>query len=76
MEKPERRGQEAWVVDYVDAGGKRRLKTFKRKRDADAYHVTIAGELRAGTVPGYEKTTTRASANHALIICRKGPPRP
>ena len=25
----------AWVVDYFDAKGKRRLKTFKTKRAAD-----------------------------------------
>ena len=29
--------QEAWVVDYFDASGTRRLKTFKRKKDADAW---------------------------------------
>lgn len=36
----------AWVVDYVDQEGARRLKTFAKKKDADAYahntHVAIS----------------------------------
>jgi hypothetical protein len=35
----------AWVVDYSDQGGKRRLKTFDKKRDADAYHAKVATEV-------------------------------
>ena len=27
--------KEAWVVDYVDQAGRRHLKTFARKKDAD-----------------------------------------
>ena len=40
--------KEAWVVDYVDGGGKRRLKTFARKKDADAYNANVAVDLLAG----------------------------
>ena len=40
--------KEAWVVDYVDGGTKRRLKTFARKKDADAYHASVAVDLLAG----------------------------
>jgi hypothetical protein len=64
---PNGEGKEAWVVDYVDAGGKRRLKRFKRKRDADAYHVTIAGELRAGTHPADRASTTVAKAGELWL---------
>jgi integrase len=39
---------EAWVVDYRDAEGKRRSQQFERKRDADAFHATVAVDLRAG----------------------------
>jgi integrase len=38
----------AWVVDYVDQGGKRRLKTFERKKDADDFHATAKVEIKAG----------------------------
>ena len=38
----------AWVVDYVDAAGTRRLKTFERKKEADAFAATAKVELREG----------------------------
>ncbi|MEH6721028.1 MAG: tyrosine-type recombinase/integrase [Aurantimonas endophytica] len=38
----------AWVVDYVDATGKRRLKTFTKKKDADAFAATATVEVREG----------------------------
>ena len=45
-----RKGQEktAWVVDYKDQRGKRRLKTFERKKDADAFNTTAQHEVRQG----------------------------
>ncbi|MCA0340284.1 MAG: site-specific integrase [Proteobacteria bacterium] len=39
--------KEAWVVSYTDHGGSRRLKTFDKKKDADAARVQIEGELAA-----------------------------
>src|SRR6185295_14504231 len=41
--------KEAWVVDYVDQGGTRRLKTFDRKKDADTFESTASVEVRDGT---------------------------
>jgi len=38
----------AWVVDYFDGGGKRRLKTFKLKKEADAFAATASVEVREG----------------------------
>lgn len=38
----------AWVADYVDAKGKRRLKTFAKKKDADAFAATASVEVREG----------------------------
>jgi integrase len=40
--------KEAWVVDYVDQGGKRRLKTFTKKKAADNFAATANVEIRAG----------------------------
>ena len=40
--------QTAWVVDYVDQHGKRRLKTFALKKDADAWAVTARHEVKQG----------------------------
>ena len=39
---------EAWVVDYVDQHGKRHLKAFPRKREADAYHAAVDVDVRKG----------------------------
>jgi integrase len=30
--------KEAWIANYADQSGKRRTKTFARKKDADAFH--------------------------------------
>jgi integrase len=37
----------AWVVDY-SSRGKRQLKTFEKKREADAFHAQVTTEIRAG----------------------------
>jgi integrase len=39
----------AWVVDYFDTKGKRRLKTFKTKREADDWRSNTKVEIRQGT---------------------------
>ena len=39
---------EAWVVNYTDRGGIRRLKSFDRKRDAESFEIAVGGEIRAG----------------------------
>lgn len=38
----------AWVVDYVDTTGTRRLKTFKLKKQADQFAATATVEVREG----------------------------
>lgn len=38
----------AWVVDYKDGQGKRRLKTFATKKEADAWAPQTAVDVRAG----------------------------
>jgi integrase len=40
--------KEAWVVDYHDQYGKRRLKTFVRKKEADAFLVSAQHEVSQG----------------------------
>ncbi|KQW75638.1 integrase [Devosia sp. Root413D1] len=39
---------EAWVVDYVDGAGARRLKTFSKKKEADAFSAASKVEIRDG----------------------------
>lgn len=38
----------AWVVDYSDMAGKRRQKTFAKKKAADAFAATATVEVREG----------------------------
>ena len=38
----------AWVVDYQDGQGQRRLKTFKTKKEADNFSATAHVEVREG----------------------------
>ena len=47
----ERKGQEksAWVVDYFDIKGKRRLKTFRTKRAALDFAATTRVDIKNGT---------------------------
>ena len=40
---------EAWIVEYTGPIGKRHIKSFDRKKDADAYHAVVAVDVRRGT---------------------------
>ena len=64
--------KEAWVVDYVDQGGKRRLKTFKRKKEADAFEATATVEIRDGVHTADSASVTVAEAGKMwLVTCEK-----
>jgi integrase len=54
--------KEAWVVDYVDQHGERHIKTFAKKRDADAHHAIVGAAVRAGTHTADSKSATVAKA--------------
>jgi integrase len=41
--------KEAWIVDYTDQGGTRRLKTFGTKKEAEGWSVTALHEVKIGT---------------------------
>jgi integrase len=43
------RERTAWVVDYFDQAGKRRLKTFATKKAAEDWSITARHEVRSGT---------------------------
>jgi integrase len=54
--------REAWVVDYVDQHGDRHLKTFAKKRDAEAHHAIVGVAVRAGVHTADSKSVTVARA--------------
>jgi integrase len=54
---------ETWLVAYADQAGIRRQRAFERKRDADAYHATVAVDVRAGLhVPDSQSITVAEAA--------------
>ena len=54
--------KEAWIVDYRDQHGDRHIKTFAKKRDADAHHAIVGAAVRAGTHTADSKSVTVAKA--------------
>lgn len=50
----------SWVVDYTDASGKRRMKTFRSKKEADRGRLTIETEIEMGEhTPKSQSSTVR-----------------
>ena len=41
--------REAWIVDYSDVQGERHIRTFDRKKEADAFHASVTVDVAAGT---------------------------
>src|SRR5262249_16933598 len=54
--------RESWVVWYADQHGKGHIKTFDKKKAADAYHATVRIEIREGrhTAEGDRMTVAEA----------------
>lgn len=53
---------EIWLADYVDAGGVRRQKSFKRKADAQKYHDQARVDVRTGVHVADSATITIGEA--------------
>ena len=59
--------KEAWVVDYRDQRGDRHIKTFARKKDADAYHARVAVDVSAGIHTAHSRSVTVAEAGRLWL---------
>ncbi|MEB3045638.1 tyrosine-type recombinase/integrase [Rhizobium mulingense] len=59
---PKGEQKSSWVVDYFDTGGKRRLKTFTRKKEADQFAATASAEVLSGVHIADSATITIAEA--------------
>jgi integrase len=66
--------KEAWIVDYIDQTGVRHLKTFERKKDADAYHATVRVDVEKGvhTAPNRSITVASAAADWIRFVELEG----
>jgi hypothetical protein len=61
----------AWVVDYCDAKGKRRLKTFRTKRAALDWNAGTRIDLKHGThVADADSITIQAAGHLWLASCK------
>src|SRR5947207_13081239 len=52
----------AWIADYFDQGRQRHIKTFERKKDAEAWLVTARGEVARGVHTPENASITVAEA--------------
>lgn len=60
----------AWVVDYVDTKRTRRLKTFAKKKDADAFSASASVEVREGVhVADRDTVTVKEAGDLWLKTC-------
>ena len=59
---PAGESREAWIADYKDQSGTRRLKTFTTRREADAWLVGARSEVAAGTHTAASASITVAEA--------------
>lgn len=62
----------AWIVDYTDIKGKRRLKTFKLKKQAEAFEATAKVEVREGVHVADRETVNVKKAGEFWIATGVG----
>ena len=60
--------KQAWIVDYFDQGGQRHIKTFERKREAEAEAANTRVDVRAG-VHTSSKATVAEAGTKWLASC-------
>jgi integrase len=68
---PNGEAREAWIVDYRDQHGDRHIKTFDRKRDADAHHAKVAVDVKAGTHTAESRSVTVNEAGELWLKSRE-----
>jgi integrase len=59
--------REAWIVDYTDQRGTRHLKTFERKKDAEAWAATTKVEIIKGVHTAASASITVTEAGRRWI---------
>jgi integrase len=64
--------KEAWIVDYADQGGQRTIKTFEKKKEADAYLTTVKHEVKEGIHTPIAKSITVVKAAEDWLAYVRG----
>jgi integrase len=70
-QSPDGELKSAWVVDYHDQHGRRHLKTFARRRDADTYHARVTVDVKAGIHTADSQSITVAQAGELWLQDRE-----
>lgn len=60
--------KEAWVVAYTDQGGKRRIKTFDKKKEADRYRTQVESEIENGTHIARNDTVSVKTVADSFVV--------
>lgn len=68
---PKGEDKSAWVVDYFDQNGKRRLKTFRLKKEADAFALNSGVEVRDGVHVPSSASITISEAGELWIKTKR-----
>jgi len=62
--------RQAWIVDYAEQAGKRRMKTFRLKKEADAFETRSRFEITQGThTPDSASITIAEAADLWIETC-------
>ncbi len=67
---PSGEARTGWQADYTDAKGKRRRKMFERKKEADAFMLTAASEVREGIHVAETDSVTVEKAGELWIAAK------
>jgi integrase len=59
--------KEAWIADYFDQAGERHIKTFEKKKEAEAWLDGAKAEVRSGTHTADSTSRTIREAGDAWI---------
>jgi integrase len=59
--------REAWLVDYVDQGGTRHIRTFRTKKEVDAYRTEAGFEVSRGLHTHPSKSITVVEAGELWV---------
>jgi integrase len=63
--------KEGWVVNYTDQAGKRRLKTFRKKKVADDFDAIVQTELKIGIqTPDSSSITVAKAGDRWIEACK------
>jgi integrase len=59
--------RESWIVDYAARDGGRHIETFAKKKEADARHVQVRGDIKLGVHTATSASPTISDASELFL---------